>query len=395
MDKIERFANIGGKKVGVILIFDSYKERQFKQDFEEFKAYQQKSNLEGGKDLKFYKQLKAKGLRDFKPIPYALFREYTANFFSKSLFNALKFNPQFIVSDELNIQIKLIKVKNRSYYFEFMDQQCDPENACFDGAGIWFLQTIVAPFFYFQHIDYKIIERYFLHELTHFTDQMKKYVMFDAKYASKIKTFSKKKSAYCLNYLYNSIFNLREEGLPDFVARKDSPRIDINMVGVHLYNQNLEKLTRLTKKADAEVFYEKQIGWENLTPSSEYVNGRVMCTTIALLIAKTEKIPYQLVAGNKTYTGYDIKELDNILSSNKLIYVVNLDKRVIYAAIKLIGPKPGYRFIKMYQDACTALGISERNRVMTLRRLAVLAKQASQIGINERKRRLNKGGFVG
>ena len=36
MDKIEHFDNINGKRVGVILIFDSYREGQYKRDFEEF-----------------------------------------------------------------------------------------------------------------------------------------------------------------------------------------------------------------------------------------------------------------------------------------------------------------------------------------------------------------------
>ena len=55
---------------------------------------------------------------------------------------------------------------------------------------------------------------------------------------------------------------------------------------INLNNKNLHILSSLRKKSQAEDFYEKKISYGNLTLSGEYANGRNMCLTIALSIAK-------------------------------------------------------------------------------------------------------------
>jgi len=162
---------------------------------------------------------------------------------------------------------------------------------------------------------------------------MNNYLLFESRYSSKIRRFSQKKSNYSLNYLFNSLFNLREEGFADFMARKNSPKIDISMKGIKEYNRNLVKLVKMTRKAKAETFYEKKIGWENLTVSGEYTAGRNMCLFIALSLAKSKRLPYSLVVAGNKQEGYDFPLLDQYLARNKVIYIENLSSFVMNDAI--------------------------------------------------------------
>jgi len=393
MDEKGRFEYINGKKVGVILNFDLYPEKVYKEDFERFVNYQKKLSLTGEvweTYFKFYKQIK-----EFKEIPYGIFRDYSFSFFSKIVFELLKNNPGFIVSNSLNIQIKLIQEEDT---FQYRDKVSDAENACFYGAGSWFIQLIVAPFFYLKHIDFNYIMRFLLHELTHFIDHNEGKLLWEKRYKYKLGELMKNTRDYSLYsplfFLYYSMFNLREEGLADFVARMNSPMIEINMGGIKEYNKNLDKLTKLTNLEECRNFYEKDIGWNNLTPSGEFANGRFMCLFIALYVAKRRKSPYYInLEGKNIFNGYQFKNLDKLLSSNRVIFISNLSKDVINEAITYIRPTAHYYFIRLYEGCCKNLGISDKNRVMTEKRFYKLKKQAIAYAKSERKGRLGKEGF--
>lgn len=388
MDKIEYSATIRGTPVKCTFIFDKYEEKNYNKDFKEFVAYQKRASLTGElgeKDLKF---LPGKNL---EYVPFEFFRENVPKLFSQSVFFLLEHNPDFIVSDEFNLQMKLMRIPNRSYYFNYDEKAADPENACFDGAGIWFIQTIAAPFFYSKHIDFSIIMRYFVHELVHHMDFMTLYTSFESKYKDKIHLLSRKRSAYCLNYLYSSMFNLREEGFADFIARANTV-IDINTVGIREYNKNMVVLTEMSKKLESEAFYVKKIGWENLTTSGEYANGRMMCAVIAMYAAKYVKEPYALSIGKTKLNGYDFN-WNALLSKYDVIFVSELSTKVIAETVRLIQPTAHYSFVQLYEKACDFLNISEDNRIMTARRFYALKKRAEENAIIARIARLRKRGF--
>lgn len=396
MDKLEKSEKIGGKKVSIILIFDDYNKRKYKGDFQEFLDYQQgrTEEEEGETDWRIYRNIK-----EFKEISYEIFREYCISLFSKVMFSLVKSNPQFIVSDELNIQIKILRVKNRDYYFYFKEEACDTENACFDGAGSWFIQNIVAPYFYFGNVNTTHINRFFLHELTHFLDASQKYTpgskytAFELNYQKKIKKIARKKSAYNLNFLYNSLFALREEGIADLVARKDSPFLDISLNGIKEYNKNMKRLVQMPKYHEAEEFYGQKISWGNLTPSGEYSNGRYMCMFIALALAKTKKISYGVEVKGKKFYGHEF-DFDVLFSKSEKLLISNLPDDLIKEAIKIIMPTAHYYFVKLYEKACDTLGISEKNRIMTSRRFYSLKEKAIKYAKAQRRKRLKKNGFV-
>ena len=215
---------------------------------------------------------------------------------------------------------------------------------------------------------------------------------FEDKYP-RLKNISKRLSNYSINYLRNSIYNLRFEGLADFVTRKDSNIFDISMDGIKEYNQNLIKLITMRLKKDAEKFYIKKIGWENLTPSGEYTNGRTICIFILMYFAKSMKSNYALAIGNKKIEGYEFNNLDNILSSNNKIKVMNFSKQVFNETINLIQKNDVAGFLKLYESACDSLGISDKNRIMTRKRLGVLQRQAIDFAKQEKMKKLRKKGY--
>jgi hypothetical protein len=389
MNKIEKFEMIHGCRVGIILIFDDYSQGTYKKEFKEFIEYQKKRTIEDPAQdtyFKFYSKIK-----EFKEIPYDYFKTQSANLFSKVIFYNLRQQPAFLLSDELNIQIRLVRDPYGAW--EYSLDASDIENACFLAGGRWFIQTIAAPYFYFQHIDDGYITRFFTHELTHQLDNFSGWDFFENKFQSRIKIFARKKSAYCLNFLYTSIFNLREEGFPDFNARLQFAKFDINMEGVHKYNSNLVKLTKLLRKKDSVGFYENNIGWNTLTPQGEYTNGRIMCTTIAMFFSKIENKPYTITINGKKLTGSGFANLDSLLSTNKLIYVSDFSPEILSRTVETLKAKSGYPFVKLYEDACAGLGISDNNQVMNLRRLKELAVMAVKNARQDRRNRARKYHF--
>lgn len=389
MDSVAFKDSISGKTVRSILIFSNYSEKNYQSDFKEFMDLQMRRNLgDGFIDLHLY------NIPNPKPIPYSFFREYAPKLFSKVLFYMLKQRPDFMVSDELNVQISLVRVPAFSYYFETVDEDMDPENACFRGAGVWFINNIVAPYFYFGWIESTTIVRYFAHELTHYKDLIAGVLSWDSKYSSKIKNIVGRKSAYSINYLYNSLFNLREEGLAEFMARIDSSEMELSGASFRQYNENLRRLAFMRYKKEASPFYISRIGWENMTLSGEYAVGRSMCLVVAMSVAKIKKVSYQIRIGREVENGFDFPRLQNWLSSENTLYISGLSKEVILAAISEIRSRNHYHFVNLYGRACDHLGLRDQNRAMTSRRFFDLVQAAKVYRASHIKSHLEQTGFV-
>lgn len=382
---------INNKTVRCVFIFKKYSKRDFKEDFEEFVQLQtEKKKI--GDFVEYHKY----NITQFTEIPYDYFIEYGTKLFSKTIFYLLKQRPDFILSDELNIQILFRRIKNLEYYFDTVNKSTNAENACFIAAGIWFLYNIVAPYFYLKKFEFSIIIRYFLHELTHYVDIVQKHLSWDMNrnYEKKIRNIVGRKSAYGINYLYNSLFNLREEGLADFIARIQSPEIEINGDAIRTYNDNLQKLAHIRYKKDASKFYLDVIGYRNQTPIGEYSIGRNMCLVITMAIAKEHNSPFIIRINRDKFFGFKFDDLDHYLSKGVKIYVSSLHKDIIAKAIAKIRTTNHYYFLKIYEKACDVIGISDKNRAMTQIRFHRLVKEAKKINRRQNKELIKKGGFV-
>lgn len=384
------------KRVGLFLSFAHYSEKEYLEDFAEWARYQQRKEtlLPGESDLKFF------NVNPTEPIPFETFKRLSGEYLAKVMLNLLKTNPGFVISTELIVRIKVIRIPGRQYYFEYKmetdesEEGCfsDPENALFDGAGIWFLQAIVGPLVYLHRIDFTFIYRYFLHELQHQVDFMRRWAVFNERYEEKFKRMNARYSAANFLYLYTSLFMLREEGLPELSGRRHSPVLDIDMDGVREYNRNMERLAGITSRWRAKKFYEEQIGYMNLTPSGEYANGRMMCVTIAIALAKHLKKELIVKSGDREYWGESI-DYGALLRERGKLTVIRMPNDLVEFAIQYIGPYNHYYFLGLYERACEQLGIGERLRIMTKRRFFSLKRTALARAEKVQRQRLAREGY--
>jgi hypothetical protein len=393
MDNYEVHEQNGDYRFGVVFLFDNYNNSSFKKDLQEIKDYQNHKGFSEDKeersrelDLKFYNQ-------KVPEVEYEFFKQKSFEIFSKFFFYMMKNNKSLATSTEFNIQFKITRIPNREVYFYYDTDKfpSDAENACFIVSGSWLLHTIVLPSI-FGKSDLALIQRYMLHELIHHHDEINHNLKWLEQYEAKIRKLYIKKSAYFLNCLYTSLFNLREEGLADFNARKESPMIDLNMKGVRAYNANMLKLSKLIKREESEPFYFNEISTGNLTPSNEYTMGRNMCLTIAIAIAKKLNKPFFVVINGQKISSKEI-HLNELLSEDRLLYISDIDKQVFTETINQIRPLAHYLFVKEYEKACDELGIKDANRIMTRRRFYKIIIDAITRLKKEKTARLKSCGY--
>ncbi|MGV8172255.1 MAG: hypothetical protein ACP5OA_06205 [Candidatus Woesearchaeota archaeon] len=461
MDSIRESTIIGGKEVTLVIIFDGefsklselkadpkfmaryaekdadYKEydekaytwAEYAKDFRDFEKYQRHKGFSKDEDerkteldLKFYNKIK-----ELQQIPFKTFKNITMSIFKKILFYEIEHNkehleykvktilennkPGYLTSDRLTIEIKLQHVIDRDFYFYYNYHASDIETACFYCSGLWFIQTIVAPFVFFDKIDFAYIERTLLHEFRHHLDFVNKWLVYDTKFEPIIRKFAKRKSMYGMLFLYKSLFNLREEGVADFSARINSDRYEYNMSGVKTYNNKLIELSNWKRENKSENFYEDIISTGNQTASGEYTMGRNMCITIAMYLAQKEKIPYTIIfPGNIAHSAYHFdgtvkkiinkKEVDfdirlnDWLKQGQTLYIKDLNKTILDKTKELIGPAKHFHFLRIYEGACDELGITEDNRIMTSKRFHKILQDAIHNYDEIKKKRLEEQGFI-
>jgi hypothetical protein len=389
---IIRSKTINGNTVNIVFILDKYYTKDLLADWQDFVAYQtrkEKVDDASGLDFKFY------DITQFTPISFEQFAYYSVEFLSKIIFNILQQSPHFITSNNFTVQVKFIRVRNRESYFAYVFDPgaSDAENVCTECAGVFLMQAIVAPWIYLKKIDYAYVAKFFIDGFAHNIDNVNKMLLYDARYKKKIALVTKRKYAACVNYMYRTMFDLREEGFPDFMGKLESDRLSIDPKGFKEYNAQLVRLANLTNMDYASKVYREHIGYGNQTSSGEYACGRMMCTVIAMSIAKAKNKQYRIKVDTLESSGSHFPELDRYLADNKTVYVRGIDSSIIDEAVRMIRPTAHYYFIKLYETACRNLGISEKNMVMTARRFYNLVTSADTASILERKKELRSKGF--
>ncbi len=378
---------VDDKKIDCILIFDEYSKSDFEKDFAEFLEYQKKIReglIAADLDFKLFQ------LKQYSPISYSDFKKYSEKFFKQQIFYLIKNNKQLILSNELTVEIKIHRIPDRAYYFAYDNEESDDETACFEGAGIWFIQTLVAPGIYLQKIDASYLYRYWLHELQHHIDYRQKQSYFYAKLYERFNKEGIRRSARNLLFLYNSVFNLREEGLPDFNARRFSGKYEIIWRAIEDYNRNLETLTKHLRIKDAETYYESTIGYKNLTPTGENANGRAMCLFIALAIAKEQRIIYTIRQRGEQKTTFSVET--SVLQKD---FEVELPAKLVDETLRVVAPLNYKTFIAEYVRRCKQLGItSDSQLIITEKRFKKLRDAAINNAKDERKSRLRAKRFI-
>ncbi|MFH1511454.1 MAG: hypothetical protein ABIF10_07215 [Candidatus Woesearchaeota archaeon] len=387
------------KNASLILSFEEYGERKYKNDFVEWVRYQTerkiKKNQEEIEDVyfKLYKDI-----NNFQITDYVTFRKQSAEYLGKAYFSMIR-DPRLFVTPELNLQVRLIRDEYGSW--EFQDDASTLVDACFTAGGKWFIQNITATLLHYRNIDYRYIERFVVDQIGHYNDLVRQKVdrgadrlLYDDKFDTKMKAMAKKYGAYSLSLLYQALFNLRDEGIVDLNTRVYSDRLEIDMDAGQKFRKNLEELAGMRLMKDGKSFYEQKIGWGNATRSGELGVGRQMGIFIALALAKEQNLPYQVeITGKKSFPKSYHEELDDWLGKYRKLFIYGLPPKAIQQAIAMGERTFHYDYVRLYEKACDTLEI-RKNRLITSNFLIDLKMFAIENAAAERKKMLNAKGFV-
>jgi len=346
-----------------------------------------------GQDWKTYKNIANTNIKEdtyikeIKRIPFYEFKRVVLPVFSAIVFHEIENNPEYLLymndvdqnAKELVIELKIVRAEDREFYFFYQYHSSDYRTICFYCSGTWLIHAIVAPYFYYKKINQANIaycQKMLLHEFTHHLDFVKEQLLWDTKFKEVVERNIKKTGLNGLSFVYLSLFNLREEGIADFSARKYSREFKIEMSGVKEYHRKLEELSKIKSYTAGENYHDSKISTGNMGPSGEYTIGRNMCLIIAMSIAKTNQSKYSIIdPRGEVHSGYEFPQLNDWLAENKTITVINMDKSILEEAKNRIGPTRHYRFIKLYEDECDNINISEENRMMTKKRFKELTAE--------------------
>jgi hypothetical protein len=385
--------------VRCIFLFKKYSDGKYQQDFQNFVDFQTNKTPRGEfVDYKLY------NLKNYPLISYEYFADYASKLFSMWIFNLIKSNPENFIpkeSTQLNVQIYFKRIKDWEYSFETEDKLINAENACYTASGMWFLNNIVAPYYYLKKFDVGVITKYFLHEFTHYVDMINNMIPWEDermdkedRYKTKIMRKVGRRHPYGINFIYNSMFNLREEGIAYFSERANTSEMLFSKSDIIRYNSNLRKVAFGRYKKNMKDFYFKEVGELNNNNWGESIIGRNMCLFVAMALAKAKRIPFVMTIRKQRSSEFQFDNLDSLLSKGEIIGISGIREDIINEAKSMISKTTHYYFLKLYEKSCDILGISEENRAMTCRRFFSLVQETKTFYQNHDKKTLEGAGYL-
>ncbi|MBS3133261.1 hypothetical protein J4470_03995 [Candidatus Woesearchaeota archaeon] len=384
---------INGKKVIVLFLFRNYWRKHLESDYRELMNYHQKiakvENPMSDIDLKFYHTI-----RQFPEIPYDYFKEVIRRFVLRIVNEVLRDNPGIVTTttDTFEIQFKVSRNDNKEWYGAYDDSISDTEHAYIEYNGLWLLNTIVVPWIVFRRIDYKLLYKFFQHELSHHKDLMNKRYFVEDYAKQRIRPISRRLGNYSLFYLYLAFENLRVEGLHEFSDKRYMQRIEINMEWVRNFRKLVEELITIRKLGEAEEFFERNLG--SISHQGIYYVGRLASQTIALAVAKKEGLATRvslLLPDNKTEP---LSYLNSAMKAHAKFFITQIPVQAFEKAVTIME-RTSYRgFIRLYEWACNELGIEEGNRIVTHAWFDDLKKRATKWYESHRLKMLGSKGYI-
>ena len=378
VNTVEKHFVVAGKTVIVVYDFSFYSEKEYKLDFRDFVGYHTKKEQFAEKDEGDWKFLK---LKEYKFIPFADFIKIVSELLAKVLAQILKEDPSIMVSDENQFKIYFIfiRVLNRDWYFEENPRKEIKDSRILElldaieadsiehheylSAGVFFIQAVAAPWYYFKRFNYTYVYRYLRHELEHHKQKMAEFYKFEDEVVKRLRIKVKKAPNYRITYLFLTFHGLFNEGIADFVTITNRAKVDIHMDWIYKFRIDLDALTTMTGKNKVHKFWVDNLAY-GVFAGGAYYCGKIMCFTIALAFAKRiNKEPLIYLENGEEYP---LDAIDKIMGKHKVFFIGNVDNIVFKRAYEEIK-KYNYdyrKFILLYDWACKELSIRKRNRVM-------------------------------
>lgn len=325
--------SVHGKRVKLVLDFDDYSERKYRNDFEDFLEYQTKrEKFENAKDtdLKFLyiRELKnipynglAKYLED--KYPYELFQKLLFDFLARIIQKVLEDFPAIITSDDFEVQVKISRITQREYYGGYDEKVSDAEHAYIEFSGLWLINYLLIPWIHFRRIDYQTIYNFIAHELHHHVDLVHRAFIYEEKLEDKWKLKAKKISNYGALFLFSVLLELRREGFADFSKKRNFPRFDIDRGKIGEFRRKLGKLVTIKGKEAAEEFFDSQLSTSSYMT---YYCGSLMCYFIALFFSKQIGKEPTIATGGRNYP---LNMLPGVIGRNRHCTIINLPSQAL------------------------------------------------------------------
>ncbi len=384
--------SVHGKKVKVVLDFDDYSERKYRNDFENFLEYQTKrEKFENAKDtdLKFLyvrelKNIPYIGLAKYieRKYPYELFQKLLSNFIIRIIQKVLEDFPAIITSDNLEVQVKISRITQREYYGGYDEKVSDAEHAYIEFSGLWLINYLLVPWIHFRRIDYQTIYNFTAHEMHHHVDHVHRAFIYEEKLEDKWKLKAKRISNYGALFLFSVLLELRREGFADFSKKRNFPRFDVDRGKIREFRTKLDKLVTIKGKEEAEEFFDSQLSTSSFMT---YYCGSLMCYFIALFFSKEIGKEPAIVAGGRSYP---LNMLSTVIGRNKQCTIINLPNQAFDKAYHLIYTMGPVEFLNMYNHACDNFGIPPKYRVLWWRLFVELKMKTTRIYEKERDAKL-------
>lgn len=398
---------IHGMKLNIIFTFcnKSTYDYEFKEwtDFQD-KMFAEREKTQKVEGFKIYNKIKTK-----RYIGYREFTKICVPFFSRTLFEVFKDNPDlFLDREETTLHIKIERAERWEYdeaakkytfigAFPYSNPESFVNKAIKEGlldldhyyiafSIFYVLQSIVAPYLFLKRVNYIFLYKYLAHELEHYKTFAEKYYHPEFMLKERIGLHMARKSDYSLTFLYTCLCDLRNEGLADFRKKRDTTRILIVPKIIKNFRNLVKKIPIIKKKKDLEEYYEKEIYAGSM--EGVYYCGYIMCFFIAYsLDTKTPRILFK--SGFET----EIRQLPKVFNTERKFFISPPSKKAYGEAYLIISKAPPIQFLELYEKACIKLGLSFDSMVLTTKLFRELWEKAEYIFQRNELRAIKRKGF--
>ncbi|MFH1915862.1 MAG: hypothetical protein ABIJ21_01230 [Nanoarchaeota archaeon] len=395
-----------GKNVNIVINFDNYSDRQYRNAFQEYLNYQTGRDDIISRwglrkiDNKELLEEQSVGLMKFlkKKYPYQLFRETVTLFLTKVIGDVLQEFPEILTSDEMEVQIQVVQIIGREYFGAYDPNICDKEHLYVEYSGFWLIGAIFISWVIDKNIPYQTIKKSVIHELHHHVDNMANKFAYEEAVEEKWKLRAQKIKNFGTLFLYSTILEMRFEGYTEFSSRIPD-YFKINKQKILDFKGRLWHLITIKDKTQAEEFYNKELSTDSWRT---YNMGNIMCIMIACYFSKDLPEQQTPTAGGiiparpkVLFEGkqYPLDRLDTFMNTRKDVSIVGITDAVHKKTIEFVNSAGPTEFINTYNVACDYFKISQENRVIWWQLFLDLKKATTEMYERERKQKVKSKGY--
>jgi hypothetical protein len=258
--------------------------------------------------------------------------------------------------------------------------------------GAYIARYIVFPIYlsngkkYFKYFLQKAI----LHELQHYTQLPRTRFEFKVVSEEMLRGETQGILTPSRGILFYCLFELMKEAEAYWVETK---RLDRRGFKVEWITQFKKLLTDLVSAPmdypELYQFYKDKIDVKEML----YFNALLMMIFISFAIAKSRNDGGKILLYRSNGTRFKLEEMDKVMKEEKGLYIGGIPEPYFDLTMQSTSSRMYVGFIRLYDEACNSLKISEQNRIVDLKFYRELVKRAKESDKRFTKMRDAKHGF--